>query len=104
MFSWIGSEWVLLGHGEQYRRFVIDCGTVGKHVAEPDARRNLDLLLERRWPNTFCRQVGISLAAIDAGYSTDDLSRLRPASPTLEADRDPGCSWRRCPTHRKGAT
>ena len=33
-------EWVLLGHGEHYKRFVIDCGTIGKHISEPDAQRN----------------------------------------------------------------
>ena len=38
-------EWQLLGHGEGYRRFVIDIGTIGKHVSEPDAQRNLDLAL-----------------------------------------------------------
>ena len=66
-------EWQLLAHGEGYRRFVIDVGTIGKHVAEPDAQRNLDLLLQRRWRNFRGRQVGISMTAIDAGYSTDDV-------------------------------
>ena len=67
------TEWQLLGHGEHYQRFVIDVGTIGKHISEPDAQRNLDLLLERKWPNIFGREVGISLAAIDAGFSTDDV-------------------------------
>jgi len=76
-------EWTLLGHGEQYRRFVIDCGTIGKHISEPDCQRNLDLLLARRWPNFCGRQIGISLAAIDAGYSTDDvLDYCRRHSPS----------------------
>ena len=66
-------EWQVIGHGEHYRKFVIDVGTIGKHVSEPDAQRNLDLLLERRWTNFRGRQLGISLAAIDAGYSTDDV-------------------------------
>ena len=66
-------EWTLLGHGEHYRRFVIDCGTIGKHIGEPDCQRNLDLLLARKWPNFCGREISISLAAIDAGYSTDDV-------------------------------
>jgi phage terminase large subunit GpA-like protein len=63
----------LLGHGEHYRKYVVDCGTIGKHIAEPDAQRNLDLLLQRRWTNFRGRQLGISMCAIDAGYSADDV-------------------------------
>jgi phage terminase large subunit GpA-like protein len=55
-------EWVVIGFGEHYRRYVVDCGTIGKHISEPDAQRNLDLLLARTWPNVFTRQIGISLA------------------------------------------
>jgi phage terminase large subunit GpA-like protein len=33
----------------------------------------LDQLLDRRWPNCVSRQLPISLTAIDAGYSTDDV-------------------------------
>ena len=76
-------EWTLLGHGEHYRRFVIDCGTIGKHISEPDCQRNLDLLLARKWPNLCGREIGVSLAAIDAGYSTDDvLDYCRRHSPS----------------------
>jgi phage terminase large subunit GpA-like protein len=76
-------EWTLLGHGEHYRRFVIDCGAIGKHISEPDCQRNLDLLLARKWPNFCGREIGISLAAIDAGYSTDDvLDYCRRHSPS----------------------
>ena len=66
-------EWQVIGHGEHCRKFVIDVGTIGKHISEPDAQRNLDLLLQRRWTNFRGRQLEISLAAIDAGYSTDDV-------------------------------
>ena len=57
----------------QYRRYVADYGTIGKHIAEPDCQRNLDLLLDRKWPNFRGRPMGISLTAIDANYSTDDV-------------------------------
>ena len=81
--SLIASNGMLLGHGEHYRRFVIDCGTIGKHISEPDCQRNLDLLLARKWPNFCGREIGISLAAIDAGYSTDDvLDYCRRHSPS----------------------
>jgi phage terminase large subunit GpA-like protein len=66
-------EWQVVAHGEGYRRFVIDIGTVGKHISEPDAQRNIDLLLQRKWTNFRGRQIGISMAAIDAGWSTDDV-------------------------------
>ena len=66
-------EWVLLGVGERYRRFVIDIGTIGKHISEPDAQRHLDKLLDRQWPNCVSRQLSISLTAIDANYATDDV-------------------------------
>jgi phage terminase large subunit GpA-like protein len=66
-------EWVLIGHGREYRRYVVDYGTIGKHIAEPDCQRNLDLLLERKWPNCRGRPMGISLVAIDANYATDDV-------------------------------
>jgi phage terminase large subunit GpA-like protein len=66
-------EWQLLGHGEHYQRFVVDVGVIGKHISEPDAHRNLDLLLQRRWRNFRGRELAISMTAIDAGYSTDDV-------------------------------
>jgi len=66
-------EWQLVGFGPEYRRYVVDYGTIGKHISEPDCRRNLDLLLTRKWLNFRGREMGISLAAIDANYATDDV-------------------------------
>ena len=43
-------EWQVIGHGEHYRKFVIDVGTIGKTCREPDAQRNLDLLLNAAGP------------------------------------------------------
>src|ERR1700730_10198096 len=45
----------------------------GRDFGEPDCQRNLDLLLDRKWPNHRGRPMSISLAAIDANYSTDDV-------------------------------
>ena len=76
-------EWQLIGFGEHYRKFVVDIGTIGKHTSEPDCQRNLDLLLARKWTNFLGRQLEISMAAIDAGYSTDDvLAYCRNHSPS----------------------
>ena len=66
-------EWLLLGFGEGYRRYVIDCGTVLKHISEPDAQRDLIALMQKRWPNAFGRSLEIGMTAIDAAWSTDDV-------------------------------
>jgi phage terminase large subunit GpA-like protein len=66
-------ECLLVGFGEGYRRYVVDCGTVLKHISEPDAQRDLIALMQRRWPNAFGRSLEISMTAVDAGYSADDV-------------------------------
>ena len=66
-------EWVLLGFGPEYRKYVVDYGTIGKPIGEADCQRALDLLLARTWPNAYGRQVGISLGSIDAGFETDTV-------------------------------
>jgi phage terminase large subunit GpA-like protein len=66
-------EWVLVGHGQQYRRYIVDYGVIGKHISEPDCQRNLDILLERKWSNFCGHAMGISIAAVDANYSTDEV-------------------------------
>jgi phage terminase large subunit GpA-like protein len=60
-------EWQLIGFGEHYKKFVVDIGTIGKHISEPDCQRNLDLLLQRTWTSFCGRSLEISMAAIDAG-------------------------------------
>jgi phage terminase large subunit GpA-like protein len=66
-------EWQIVGFGREYRRYVVDYGTIGKHIAEPDCQRNLDLLLARKWTNFCGCEMAITLAAIDANYATDDV-------------------------------
>jgi phage terminase large subunit GpA-like protein len=66
-------EWQLVGFGREYRRFVIDYGTVFKHISEPDCQRNLDLLLARQWQDFRGLPRAITAAAIDGNYSTDDV-------------------------------
>jgi phage terminase large subunit GpA-like protein len=66
-------EWQLVGHGEGFRRFVIDIGTIDRHISEPSCQRDLDILMRRRWTNLRGRQLEISMTAIDAGWSRDDV-------------------------------
>jgi phage terminase large subunit GpA-like protein len=66
-------EWQLVGFGQHYKKYVIDIGTIGLHISEEDCRRNLDLLLQRRWINFRGRSLGISMTAIDAGFSSSDV-------------------------------
>jgi phage terminase large subunit GpA-like protein len=66
-------EWLLLGHGRQYRRFIIDYGVIFGHISEQNCQDNIDVLLGRKWTNSFGREIGISLTAIDANYATDDV-------------------------------
>ena len=66
-------EWQLVGHGEGFKRFVIDIGTIDRHISEPACQRDLDLLMRRRWPNFRGRPLEISTTAIDAGWSRDHV-------------------------------
>jgi phage terminase large subunit GpA-like protein len=66
-------EWLLLGHGWQYRRFVIDYGVIFGHISEQNCQDNIGVLLGCRWTDAFGHQIGSSLAAIDANYATDDV-------------------------------
>jgi phage terminase large subunit GpA-like protein len=75
-------EWVLIGCGPRYQRFIVDAGTIGKHISEPDAQRHLDQLLDRVWINHVGRPMSISLAANDANYATDDVLAYARRHPT----------------------
>ena len=66
-------EWQLVGHGEGFKRFVIDIGTIDRHISEPACQRDLDILMRRRWPNFRGRPLEIGMTAIDAGWSRDDV-------------------------------
>jgi phage terminase large subunit GpA-like protein len=66
-------EWALWGFGREYRRYAIDYGVIFKHISEPDAQRNLDLLLARQWPDFRGQPRAVAAASIDGNYSTDDV-------------------------------
>jgi terminase, large subunit len=66
-------EWLLVGRGAEHKKYIIDWGTVARPIGEADAQRALDQLLNRRWKNHAGREIGITLAAIDAGFETDTV-------------------------------
>jgi phage terminase large subunit GpA-like protein len=76
-------EWQLVGFGRDYKRYVIEFGIVDRHISDPDCRRNLDLVLARKWRNAAGQQLGIDLAAIDGNAWTEDVwsfARRHPSS------------------------
>jgi len=86
-------EWVALAHGRQFKRFVVDYGTISKHISEPDCQHNIDALMNRTWPNYCGVSVPVSLTAVDANYSTDDVlayARRYPSSKLIAVRGNPG--------------
>jgi phage terminase large subunit GpA-like protein len=76
-------EWQVVGFGRDYRRFVIDFGIIQNHISDPDCRRNLDLLLGKKWKNAFGRDLAIEMTAIDGNAWTEDVfdfARHHPSS------------------------
>ncbi len=66
-------EWQLVGFGEDFRRYVVDYGIIPNHISDMSCRRHLDLLLQRRWSNSFGYQFGVDFAAIDGNAYTEDV-------------------------------
>jgi phage terminase large subunit GpA-like protein len=66
-------EWQLVGFGREYRRFVIDCGVVDRHISDENCQRNLTLLMQRFWRNNYGRPFGVDFAAIDGNAWTNDV-------------------------------
>jgi len=86
-------EWVALAHGRQFKRYVVDYGTISKHISEPDCQHNIDALMNRTWPNYCGVSMPVSLTAVDANYSTDDVlayARRYPSSKLIAVRGNPG--------------
>lgn len=88
--------WQLVGWGREYQRFVIDAGKIepqnldvpadNAHISEDATRRVLDRLVNRTWPNTFGRQIGVDFTAIDGNAFTEDVwgwARRHPRSKVI---------------------
>jgi len=76
-------EWQLVGFGKEYRRFVIDYGVIDRHISDMNCRRNLDLLLQRRWTGPSGYPFAIDFTAIDGNAWTEDVwgfARGHPSS------------------------
>jgi phage terminase large subunit GpA-like protein len=76
-------EWMLVGFGPEFRRYVIDHGVVGRHISDPNCQRNLDLLLARTWKNSAGREFAIDFAAVDGNAwieSVWEWARRYPAN------------------------
>lgn len=63
----------LVGFGAEFRRYVVDYGIIANHISDPNCRRHLDQLLQRRWANSFGYHFGVDFAAIDGNAWTEDV-------------------------------
>jgi phage terminase large subunit GpA-like protein len=73
----------IVGFGERYRRYVIDYAIIDRHISDDNCRRNLNLLLQRTWPNKYGRRFGVDFTAIDGNVWTEDVwgfARQHPAN------------------------
>lgn len=76
-------EWQLVGFGAEYRRYVIDYGVIDRHISDENCQRNLDLVLAKRWKNSFGREIAVDFAAVDGNAWTEDVwsfARRHPSS------------------------
>jgi terminase, large subunit len=61
---------LLVAHGSNNRKFIVDFGVIHWPISEADGQRALNQLLRRQWNNYCGLPMSITMAAIDAGYET----------------------------------
>jgi phage terminase large subunit GpA-like protein len=66
-------EWLLAARGANNKKYVIDFGVIHWPISEADGQRALNQLLRQRWTNYCGLPMGITMAAIDAGYETSSV-------------------------------
>jgi phage terminase large subunit GpA-like protein len=66
-------EWMLVGRGSNNKKFIVDFGVIHWPISEADGVRALNALLRRRWTNAHGIPMGITMAALDAGYETSHV-------------------------------
>jgi len=79
-------EWLLVGFGCDLKRYVVDAGVVDGHIETPEARADLDKLVETEWRDFQGNRRKADLVGIDANYSTTevyDWARRWPQSRVL---------------------
>jgi phage terminase large subunit GpA-like protein len=63
----------LVGWGRDLRRWIVERVRVEGHIATPEARAELNTLVERAWPTAFGSRRRADLTGIDANAWTDDV-------------------------------
>ena len=64
---------VVIGWGSDLRRWIIERVRVEGHISTPEAREELNKLVDRAWPTAVGSRRRVDLVGIDAGFSTDDV-------------------------------
>lgn len=88
--------WQLIAIGRDYRRFVVDAGTIeannlsgpadNAHISEELTRKALDKLIARQWPNAYGHKLSTDMVAIDGNAFTEDVwgwAKRHPASKVI---------------------
>ena len=63
----------VIGWGRDLRRWVVDQVRIEGHVSTPEARAELNLLIDRAWPTEVGSRRRVDLAGIDANAWTDEV-------------------------------
>lgn len=66
-------EWHAKAFGPNLQRFTIDYGVIEGHISEETTRKALDILIKKKFKNSFGRAIGFDMVAVDANYSTEDV-------------------------------
>ncbi len=64
---------VVVGWGRELRRWVVERVRVEGHISTPEARAELNELVDRAWPTAAGSRRRVDLTGIDAGAWTDDV-------------------------------
>jgi len=66
-------KWQAVAWAREFRRAVVDFGTIPGHISEPACRARLDELMRQSWPNAVGNRVPLDMAAIDGNAWTEDV-------------------------------
>ena len=76
-------KWHVVSWAREFRRAVVDYGTVPGHISEPVTRQRLDDWLKATWPNAVGNRIALDMVAIDGNAWTEevwDWARRHPSS------------------------
>lgn len=66
-------EWHCQAFGRDFRRATVEYGVIEGHISDTEARRKLDELVKRTWPDVFGNRRAVDMTAIDGNAYTDDV-------------------------------